>query len=155
MAKFEIQVSHVLIRQNTRSYAVATTRLSIKLSATEIVRLANLGCWTKILKMLKRKTSFNLEWAKEHRFVTKSRKDELNFFCTLCRSDVDVSSKGKAAIDRHASADKHRANNRNAAGASSLSSFFPEPNHHTMTKSLLQNLLKFIMPLNTTTHTEV
>ena len=74
--------------------------------------------------MPKRKTSFNPEWAKEHGFVAKSRKDEFHFFCTLCRSDVDVSSKGKAAIDRHASTDKHRANNRSAAGASSLSSFF-------------------------------
>ena len=153
MAKFETQVSYVLIRQKTRSHAVATTRLSIKLSVTVNIRLANLGCWTKILKMPKRKTSFTLEWAKEHGFVTKSRKDEFNFFCILCRSDVDVSSKGKAAIDRHASTDKHWANN--AAGASSLSSFFPKPHHHMMTKSLLQNLLEFIMPLNTTTHTQV
>lgn len=78
------------------------------------------------VKMPKRKTSFNQEWEKEHRFGTKGRKDEFHFYCTLCRSDVDVSIKGKRAIDRHASSDKHRANNRSAAGASSLSVFFYE-----------------------------
>ena len=75
--------------------------------------------------MPKRKTSFNPEWSKEHGFITKSRKDDFHAFCTLCRCDVDVSSKGKGAIDRHASTDKHKSNNQ-GAGASSLLSFFRE-----------------------------
>ena len=83
MANFDIQMSHVLIQHNRHSHAVATTRLSIKLSATENVTRVNVGCWTEIQKMPKRKTSFNPDWAKEHRFVTKCRKDEFHFFLDI------------------------------------------------------------------------
>ena len=73
--------------------------------------------------MPKRKTSFNPEWSKEYGFISKSRKDDFHAYCTLCRCDVDASSKGKGVVDRHASIDKHRSNNRSA---SSLFSFFRE-----------------------------
>uniref|UniRef100_A0A8C6KPN3 Uncharacterized protein n=1 Tax=Nothobranchius furzeri TaxID=105023 RepID=A0A8C6KPN3_NOTFU len=42
-----------------------------------------------------------------------------------CRCDVDVSSKGRGALDRHASTEKHRSNNQ-SAGTSFLLSFFRE-----------------------------
>ena len=80
MANLNIKMSHALIRYYTRSRAVATTGLSIKLLATVDITLANVGCWTEILKMPKRKTSFNPDWAKEHGLVTKSRKDEFHHF---------------------------------------------------------------------------
>lgn len=75
--------------------------------------------------MPKRRTSFNAEWSKEHTFVSKSSKDDLHAYCTLCRCDVDVSTQGKAAIERHASKEKHKYNRR-AAGTSSLRLFFRE-----------------------------
>ncbi|CAK6954748.1 hypothetical protein NQZ68_038319 [Scomber scombrus] len=75
--------------------------------------------------MPKRKTSFNSEWIKEHEFITKSSRDSYHGFCTLCRCDVDVSSQGKAAIERHAGTDKHKSNKR-AAGTSSMRTFFRE-----------------------------
>uniref|UniRef100_A0A8C5GAZ7 Uncharacterized protein n=1 Tax=Gouania willdenowi TaxID=441366 RepID=A0A8C5GAZ7_GOUWI len=70
--------------------------------------------------MPKRKTTFNPEWTKEYGFISKSRKDDCHAYCTLCRCDVDVSSKGKGA-----STDKHKSNNQ-SAGTSSLFSFFRE-----------------------------
>lgn len=73
--------------------------------------------------MPKRKTCFNLSWCQEHRFIGKSHRGELYAFCKLCRIDIDVSSRGKGAIDRHASTDRHR-ENASSAGQSSLSSFF-------------------------------
>uniref|UniRef100_A0A8C6NU33 Uncharacterized protein n=1 Tax=Nothobranchius furzeri TaxID=105023 RepID=A0A8C6NU33_NOTFU len=77
------------------------------------------------IKMPKRKTTFNPEWTKEYGFIAKSRKDDCHAYCTVCRCDVDVSSKGRGALDRHASTEKHRSNNQ-SAGTSSLLSFFRE-----------------------------
>lgn len=73
--------------------------------------------------MPKRKTSFNSAWCLEHRFVGKSQKGEHFVFCKLCRIDIDVGSRGKGAIDRHANSDRHR-ENASSAGQSSLTSFF-------------------------------
>ncbi|ROL49407.1 hypothetical protein DPX16_15733 [Anabarilius grahami] len=64
--------------------------------------------------MPKRQPSFNPEWTKEHEFIAKSCRDAFHGFCTLCRCEVDVSSQGKAAIDRHASTEKHKSNRPNA-----------------------------------------
>uniref|UniRef100_A0A8C6M4A3 HAT C-terminal dimerisation domain-containing protein n=1 Tax=Nothobranchius furzeri TaxID=105023 RepID=A0A8C6M4A3_NOTFU len=64
--------------------------------------------------MLKRKTTFNPEWTKEYGFIAKSRKDDCHAYCTVCRCDVDVSSKGRGA------------SNSQSAGTSSLLSFFRE-----------------------------
>ncbi|MEQ2281730.1 hypothetical protein AMECASPLE_033492 [Ameca splendens] len=75
--------------------------------------------------MHKRKTKFIPEWTKEYGFISKSREDDCYAYCTLCRCDVDVSSKGKGSINRYASTDKHRSNNRNA-GTSSNVPFFHE-----------------------------
>lgn len=76
--------------------------------------------------MPKRKTSFNAEWSKEHEFIGKSSLDAFHAFCKLCHCDVDISTKGKAAIDRHMDTEKHRLNKR-AAGSSSLKAFFRDP----------------------------
>lgn len=45
--------------------------------------------------------------------------------CTLCCSDVDVSSHEKGATDKHANMDKHKSN-RQAAGTYSLKTLFRE-----------------------------
>ena len=79
--------------------------------------------WQKVSIMPKRKTSFNSEWTKEHEFISKSSRDSFHGFCTLCRCYVDVSSQGKATIERHAGTDKHK-NNKRAAGTSSMRTFF-------------------------------
>ena len=81
--------------------------------------------WQKVSIMPKRKTSFNSEWTKEHEFISKSSRDSFHGFCTLCRCYVDVSSQGKATIERHAGTDKHK-NNKRAAGTSSMRTFFHE-----------------------------
>ncbi len=36
--------------------------------------------------MPKRQTSFNPEWTKEHKFISKSSRDDFHGFCTLCVS---------------------------------------------------------------------
>ena len=51
--------------------------------------------------------------------MDKSSRDSFHGFCTLCRCDFDISSQGKAAIERHAGTEKHKSNRR-AAGISSL-----------------------------------
>ena len=50
--------------------------------------------------MPKRKTT---GWSKELEFIKKSRIDIYHAFCTLCRTDFDISisSKGKGSIERH------------------------------------------------------
>ncbi len=53
-------------------------------------------CWLHHIIMLyyhyvnmpKRQTSFNPEWTKEHKFISKSSRDALHGFCTLCRCKV-------------------------------------------------------------------
>ena len=47
--------------------------------------------------MPKRKTAFNEEWSKELEFIKKSRLGIYHAFCTLCRTDFDISSKGKGS----------------------------------------------------------
>lgn len=74
-------------------------------------------------KMPERKTSFNPEWWNQFNAITKSSKSDNHAFCSLCHCDVDVSSKGKGAIERHVSSDKHKSSKR-AAGTSSLATFF-------------------------------
>ena len=51
--------------------------------------------------------------------MDKSSRDSFHGFCTLCRCDFDISSQGKAAIERHAGTEKHKSNRR-AAGISLL-----------------------------------
>ena len=64
--------------------------------------------------MPKRKTSFNADWTKEFSFIAKSRKDEYHAFCSLCGCDVEIGSKGKSAVEKHAASDKHRLYTRSA-----------------------------------------
>ncbi len=53
-------------------------------------------CWLHHIIMLyyhyvnmqKRQTSFNPEWTKEHKFISKSSRDAFHGFCTLCRCKV-------------------------------------------------------------------
>ena len=74
--------------------------------------------------MPKRKCCFKEQWSQELDYIKKSHIDDFHAFCSLCRTDIDISSKGKGEIERHALTDKHRRNVK-SAGASSLSSFFP------------------------------
>ena len=74
-------------------------------------------------QMPKRKTSFKHTWSAELPFVSKSSKDKFHAFCKLCHIDIDVSSKGKGAVERHAATERHK-DNTSSAGHSSLTSFF-------------------------------
>ncbi len=40
------------------------------------------------VNMPKRQTSFNPEWTKEHKFISKSGREAFHGFCTLCRFEV-------------------------------------------------------------------
>ena len=75
--------------------------------------------------MPKRQTSFNPEWTKEHVFISKSSQDSFHGFWTLCHCDVDISSQGETAMERHAGTEKHKSN-RGAADISSLQKIFRE-----------------------------
>ena len=73
--------------------------------------------------MPNRKTSFKPTWSSELHFASKSSKDQYHAFCKLCRIDIDVSSWGKGALERHAATERHK-DNASSAGHSSLTSLF-------------------------------
>lgn len=59
--------------------------------------------------MLKLKTVYHPEWCK-HTFINKSAMDEFHAFCKHCQADIDVNSKGKGAIEWHATTNKYKTN---------------------------------------------
>ena len=74
----------------------------------------------KFWKCQRKRPPLTQNWQNNTCLWQKVERMNLIFFCTLCRIDIEVSSKGKATIDRRASTDKHWDSNRSAAGASSL-----------------------------------
>lgn len=91
--------------------------------------------------MPKRKTSYTHEWTKEFGFVSRSRKDDFHVFCTYCHCDVEIGSKGKSAIERHAASNKHKLNAR-SIGTSSLTKFLPAARSPADDKILAAELCK-------------
>ena len=89
--------------------------------------------------MPKQKISFN-EIQKEHfHFVKKSQKGDIFVFRSLCRSDLKIGSKGKCAIKKHASTDKHKLNMRSAKSSLILLHFAPK---NSIDKSTAAELCK-------------
>ena len=76
--------------------------------------------------MPKRKTSYNHTWSSELPFVSKSSKDQFHAFFKLCHIDIDLSSKGKGAVERHAATERHKDNTSSAGHSSFTSSFAPK-----------------------------
>ena len=71
-------------------------------------------------QMPKRKTSFKLTWSSELRFYIKSSKDQYHAFCKLCHIDIDMSRRGKWALERHACTTQRHKDNASSAGHSSF-----------------------------------
>ena len=43
-------------------------------------------------------------------FATKRSTDQYHAFCKLCRIDIDMNSRGKGALERHAATERHKDN---------------------------------------------
>lgn len=103
----------------------------------------------KSVKMQKHKTVYKPECCKEVTFITKSARAEFHAFCKLCQANLDVSTKWKGAIERHATTDKHKTNNHVLVNYPLLH-FLLVRQLQLMTKHPLASCAKYIMQWNIT-----